>query len=356
MKPHVALLPYLPEHRPLLAFWLEKERIRRFWGDPEEALALSETPRGGGQALIAADGRAVGYLMWGRLEREELDRYGLYEIPSGIMEIDLLVGDEEALGKGVATEALKLLVQELFEDPSVWVVGMGIAVENQASLRVAEKAGFFQGRILETEDFGREQIVLRYPPSSSRPPQTGLALISPRLHLRPWTWEDRAAFTALWGDPAVTWWGKRHDPAFCEELLERILGRCKALPFGLGWWAVLRRDTEEIIGNAVLALAPFHPAPELGYHFRPCGQGQGFATEAGQTLLHHAFETLRLPVVSAIVATQNLRSQGVIARLGFTPIQRRDYAGLPHILYEKHREPFSEAKPSTPRTSAVLDV
>ncbi len=63
----------------------------------------------------------------------------------------------------------------------------------------------------------------------------------------------------------------------------------------------------------------------IGYEFTPAYWGRGYATEANERMLQHAFRTLELDRVLAMVRPENLRSLRVLEKLGFQKIgQRRD--------------------------------
>jgi len=51
--------------------------------------------------------------------------------------------------------------------------------------------------------------------------------------------------------------------------------------------------------------------------------GHGYATEAARAMLDHARDTLKLPIVYAIVSVENIRSIRVTERLGLKPLGRR---------------------------------
>jgi|FLYL01.1.fsa_nt_gi RimJ/RimL family protein N-acetyltransferase len=58
------------------------------------------------------------------------------------MEIGYIVFDRAMRGKGITTEALKLMTRFLFETKMIGRIRLVIATENKASRRVAEKAGY----------------------------------------------------------------------------------------------------------------------------------------------------------------------------------------------------------------------
>lgn len=151
------------------------------------------------------------------------------------------------------------------------------------------------------------------------------------FELRPWSLADGPAFFELWGDPAVIWWGPARDQAQADLILRRFVDRTRALPAGLGFFAIVAAG--HIEGNVFLAPAPFAPGLELGYHLRPRVQGRGLATRAARRLLDHAFAELHVPKVYAAVHLDNPRSGAVLTRLGFARLGKVEHAGLPHHLY-----------------------
>lgn len=51
---------------PLIERWLRVDHVRRAWGDPDVNLRFlrAPPPEGHGQAVIEADGAAVGLVLW----------------------------------------------------------------------------------------------------------------------------------------------------------------------------------------------------------------------------------------------------------------------------------------------------
>ena len=85
----VCLDPFNPkEDVGLLAVWVKAPHVARWWGDPDTQLkAVIERPVEGGDALIVADGVAVGYVRWQKASRAELEAAGLSEIPDGTIDV-----------------------------------------------------------------------------------------------------------------------------------------------------------------------------------------------------------------------------------------------------------------------------
>ena len=156
-KPAVELRPLDPErHVPLLVAWLEEPDARRWWGDPRAALEdlLERDP--GTAAIVAWDGRPVGVLCWQTPTRAELEDAGLGDLPGDLVDVDVLVGERDARGHGVAPAALRLLCERLRER-GVRLVGMGAAEANAPALVAYARAGFVPYR-----DFAEDGEGFRY--------------------------------------------------------------------------------------------------------------------------------------------------------------------------------------------------
>ena len=136
-----------------LKCWLRSPHVVRWWGDPEPQLTTFVQRPTGTHALIAADGRPVGYLCWQRPSREELEAAGLTDLPEDLVDIDILIGVPEFLGRGVGPRALVLLLAKL-RDEGVSFAGLATSISNGAAIRAYEKAGFRLFREFEDPESG----------------------------------------------------------------------------------------------------------------------------------------------------------------------------------------------------------
>lgn len=124
-----------------LAAWLQRPHVARWWGDPDQALSAVREHSIATEALIELDAQPVGYLCWQRLSPGELSRAGLSDLPSDLIDVDILIGEPDALGRGVGPEALSQLLARLRAD-GVEVVGLAAATTNLRALKAYDKAGF----------------------------------------------------------------------------------------------------------------------------------------------------------------------------------------------------------------------
>jgi RimJ/RimL family protein N-acetyltransferase len=195
-----------------------------------------------------------------------------------------------------------------------------------------------------------------------------LTLRAPRLLLRAWRDSDLAACAAMNADSEVM----QHFPATLSphanaQLVERNQEHIRQHGFGL--WAL------EIPGELAFAgfvgllrvgfTAHFTPAVEIGWRLVRPAWGHGFATEAAQSVLRHAFAGLQLKQVVSFTAPGNHRSQAVMRRLGMHTQARDNFehprlpVGHPlsvHVLYQLHRNEWLARQELLPAALPAIKV
>jgi RimJ/RimL family protein N-acetyltransferase len=145
-------------------------------------------------------------------------------------------------------------------------------------------------------------------------------LVAERLVLRRFAEADLPALIAYRRDPEVARyqsWSELTElsaHAFLNELEQ-------SEPGTRGEWyqfAVALKSTDELIGDCALHVrADDTQQAEIGYTFARQFQGQGYASEAVNTLLRYLFDTLRIHRIIAHVDCRNERSIALLERLGF---------------------------------------
>ena len=178
-----------------------------------------------------------------------------------------------------------------------------------------------------------------------------MELTTRRLHLRPFTLADHDAIHAIYADPEVMRYVGAGPHATLAETASalRTYGDVLARR-GYSFLAVTERDGGAIVGDA--GLHPFGgngPDAELGYTLARAAWGKGYATEAGEALVGHAFGTLGLPRVVAQVEPANAASRHVLEKLGMHVEGQRLAYGRPHLLYVLDATPRASRRASPPR-------
>jgi ribosomal-protein-alanine N-acetyltransferase len=142
-------------------------------------------------------------------------------------------------------------------------------------------------------------------------------LRSRRLGFSIWTHADLPLAFELWGDPEVTTLtGGPFTPEQVRRRLEREINNHEE--HGVQYWPIFLAETGEHIGCC--GLQPHKPAEgiyELGFQLRVAFWGRGFAREAAQAVVAHAFTALDIRALYAGHHPDNQASRGVLTRLGF---------------------------------------
>lgn len=124
----------------ILKGWLNQPHVVRWWGAPEDTLSELRNHPEGAQAIIRLEGEPVGYLCWQSPTPSELTDAGLTHLPSDLIDVDIMIGEPDALGQGVGPEALQLLFSRLGGN-GVSTVGVATAKANQRALSAFNKVG-----------------------------------------------------------------------------------------------------------------------------------------------------------------------------------------------------------------------
>lgn len=149
----VSLRDFVPaDDGPLLKDWLQRPHVHKWWSmqqheDLVRRLADSH-------AIILAENIPVGYVCWEVPPRHELEAAGLVDLPDGLFDLDILIGEPDYLGRGIGPMALLLLCEWLRQDGARYL-GAAIPVDNTRSRRAAEKAGFEVFREFDDPESGR---------------------------------------------------------------------------------------------------------------------------------------------------------------------------------------------------------
>jgi RimJ/RimL family protein N-acetyltransferase len=170
-------------------------------------------------------------------------------------------------------------------------------------------------------------------------------LTTDRLILRPWTDDDLAPFAALNADPRVVeFLPKLMTREESDGLADRIRNHLDRVGFGL--WAVEVKGVAPFIGFVGLwptvIDVPFAPCMEAAWRLSADHWGKGYASEAAREALRYGFEGLGLSEIVAFTVPRNLRSRGVMEKIGMTHDEAGDFEHpslpeghplRPHVLY-----------------------
>ena len=165
-----------------------------------------------------------------------------------------------------------------------------------------------------------------------------MVLETDRLYLREMNQNDFHSLCKILQDEDTMY---AYEGAFSneevQEWLDRQISRYQQWKFGL--WAVILKETQEMIGQCGLTMQPWKDQEvlEIGYLFERSYWHRGYATEAAKACKKYAFEILKANEVCSIIRDTNIASQNVAVRNGMTKMDTwtKNYRGveMPHNRY-----------------------
>ena len=150
-----------------------------------------------------------------------------------------------------------------------------------------------------------------------------------RCEVREFVPEDLEAIRALYDEEAVRFLeAPSEDTEKEKKILEAYIDRVYRL-CGYGHWAVLSRETGELIGRIGFSF-PSASAPgpaadaSFGYLVRRSERGRGIAREVCAALLNYGFEQLGFEQIGADAAASNAASVKILRSFGFREVAKTE--------------------------------
>ncbi len=116
---------------------------------------------------------------------------------------------------------------------------------------------------------------------------------------------------------------------------------------GFGLWAVIRKGTNEFLGQCGITIQDINGKEylEIGYLFKKKHWHKGYATEAALGCKKYAFEKLNAKSVYSIIRESNIASQNVAKRMGMektSEVMKHYYnKDMLHYVFEVKNEAYS---------------
>ncbi|WP_169806691.1 GNAT family N-acetyltransferase [Microtetraspora malaysiensis] len=224
-------------------------------------------------------------------------------------------------GRGYAPEALRGLTDRVLGPGPLRRVELRANLDNTASIRVAEKAGFIREGVLRGagfEDDGPHDLVVFGLLRGDGRTVVGRRLGGEHIVLRPF--DRRDAFdvlAAVRDDPEIARW----MPWAAGYTLERAVEWCTRHAHAPGLsganFAIEPRDGGRFAGAVGVHRADRERGDvEVGYWISPWARRRGYAVEATRLVTAHLLD-LGFDRVQLVIATGNHASQAVAKRAGF---------------------------------------
>jgi RimJ/RimL family protein N-acetyltransferase len=138
-----------------------------------------------------------------------------------------------------------------------------------------------------------------------------------RLLMRGLRNEDLDALAEISADPEVTKWVGDPKGLTREETWRRIayfVGHWELR--GFGQWALIERDSGQLVGRAGLLQPEAWPGLEVGWLVGRAFWGRGYAPEAGRASMDWARDALGADHIISLIEDLNERSARVAEKLG----------------------------------------
>jgi RimJ/RimL family protein N-acetyltransferase len=143
-----------------------------------------------------------------------------------------------------------------------------------------------------------------------------------RLILRTLEQSDFSSLYDVLGDSDIM----RHYPYTFDETRVKnwiLCNQKRYQIFGFGLFAVVKKETNELIGDCGLTMQNIHGfiSPEIGYHIKHCEQKKGYAKEAGKMIRDWTFTHTPFQTIFSYMETSNIASQKTAQSLGMKKVE-----------------------------------
>ena len=167
---------------------------------------------------------------------------------------------------------------------------------------------------------------------------------TPRLYIREMLPEDDQGMFKMDSDKEVHRYLGNQPVTSIEQVREVInFVRHQYEQFGIGRWAVIKKDTNEFIGwtgfkfmNEPVNKHVNHY--DFGYRFQSAHWRQGYATESALASLKYGLEVLSLKDIYAMTHVDNIGSRKTLEKVGFSYVETFNYDG-PNATWQEAAEP-----------------
>lgn len=141
----------------LLYSWLNKPHVREHWH--EESITLNQIrekyekrieSKSDFPYIIEVDGRPIGYIQ--SYYAPEVGEGWWENEPKGTWGLDMYIGEEDALGKGLGSEIAVQFAEKLFKEENAKCVIVDPTPDNKRAIQTYENAGFSRVKEIITPD------------------------------------------------------------------------------------------------------------------------------------------------------------------------------------------------------------
>jgi RimJ/RimL family protein N-acetyltransferase len=134
-------------------FWYDKRQKKmqskqEFFKDWKETYFNPDNKEGGQCFWIILNEQRIGQITYNPIDKVNKK-----------VELDIIIGQEENLGKGYGADALRTLIKYLFSNFDINKIWIEARANNQRAIKAYKKAGFKKESLLKQENFFNEEFV-----------------------------------------------------------------------------------------------------------------------------------------------------------------------------------------------------
>lgn len=165
-----------------------------------------------------------------------------------------------------------------------------------------------------------------------------MTLETARLMLRPFEPSDIADYACIRAKPEVARYlpGGEAEAANANEVALRTIEHFidEWHERGFGPWAVITKESQNLLGHCGLRYLPEFDAVEVLYALDDSAWGKGLATEAAIASLNFGFSQLNLERIIALALPENIASRRVMEKIGLGYVKMAMFKGYEVVYYE----------------------
>jgi len=159
----VTLVPIKPEEKEEFYKLAIKSYGSKFWYDEKQKAKLTKEKflQDWHEGYFDINLLEKGQCFWIVVNKEKIGQvnHNKIDLENKRVELDIIIGAKENMGKGYGSDALKTLIKYLFENFSINKIWIAARVNNLRAIRAYEKAGFKKEGILREEDYFEGEFV-----------------------------------------------------------------------------------------------------------------------------------------------------------------------------------------------------
>jgi len=160
-----------------------------------------------------------------------------------------------------------------------------------------------------------------------------------RILVREQTESDLDALYEIYKEPEISLFtdnlyeDKERELAYLKDYKKQVYEFC-----GVGVWALVRKEDNELIGRAGLAFREGYDTPEIGYVIGKKFQRMGYAYEACKEIIRYSFEELEFEEIRVLFQRENIASRKLSQKLDFEYIGNTIIDGIEMENHVKKRK------------------